>query len=89
MIQRMEVADVARLYDTAAADNALIEIELDTQQLRAITEDEARALINDDRMNDGNFRTGDELKASTLDPQFSDSLEALLRLSWPVWKATS
>ena len=49
MISRMDVVtDVARLYDVAAAEDALIEIELDTQQLRALTEEEARLLMSEE-----------------------------------------
>lgn len=76
MIPRMDVADVGRLYAKAAADNALIEIELDTQQLRAISDEEAEHLM------DASSEAGDG-------PQFNRSLEALLRLSWPVWKANA
>jgi hypothetical protein len=44
MIPRTQPADVARLYDEAQAEDALVEIELDTRQLRAITmEDAARS----------------------------------------------
>ncbi len=78
MIPRMDVADVGRLYDIAAADNALVEIELDTQQLRAISDEEAQHLMD----NAAGEMDGD-------DPQFNRSLEALLRLSWPVWKANA
>lgn len=86
MIPRLEITDVRRLYEQAAADNALVEIELDTQQLRALTEEEAAQvrLLFDHAASDP--QAGDQASA---DPQFNDSLEALLRLSWPVWKANS
>lgn len=86
MIPRLQVTDVRRLYEQAAADNALVEIELDTQQLRALTEEEAAQvrLLFDNAASDP--QTGVQASA---DPQFNDSLEALLRLSWPVWKANS
>jgi hypothetical protein len=87
MIRRMDVADVGRLYAKAAAENALIEIELDTQQLRAITDQEARDLLEDHAYPQHAWSTA-SVEHGT-DPEFNDSLEALLRLSWPVWKATS
>jgi len=83
MDPRTQITDVARLYEEAEADHALVEIELDTRLLRAITTEEAAAII----------------EAADLEPtppgdthlldypsEVSDSLEALLRLSWPVWK---
>jgi hypothetical protein len=52
MIPRTQPADVARLYDEAQAEDALVEIELDTRQLRAITmEDAARS----DEMRNGDI----------------------------------
>jgi hypothetical protein len=80
---RTEIADVARLYEEAEADHALIEIELDTQLLRAITTEEAAAILESAAL---------EPHASNVhsiyNPAVSESLEQLLRLSWPVWKAS-
>jgi hypothetical protein len=84
MISRMDVADVGRLYDMAVADNALVEIELDTPQLRAISDEEAHQLLA------GEYpHSWDRVTEDDGDPEFARSLEALLRLSWPVWKANS
>jgi hypothetical protein len=84
MIARMDVmTDVARLYDVAASENVLIEIELDTQQLRALTEEEVRLLRSED------LAAGHPDTQNSATPGLNDSLEALLRLSWPVWKSNT
>ena len=81
MYPRTQIVDVSRLYEQAEADSVLVEIELDTQQLRAITTEEAAAILEASRRDD-------EMQVEGYDPEFNDTLEALLRLSWPVWKAS-
>jgi len=81
---RTEIADVARLYEEAEADHALIEIELDTQLLRAITTEEAAAILEAADLEPH----ASDVQSSGYNPAVSDSLEKLLRLSWPVWKAS-
>ncbi len=84
MISRMDVVtDVARLYAVAAAEDALIEIELDTPQLRALVQEEAQLMMNEELAADHRDRQG------AAGPDLNDTLEALLRLSWPVWKANA
>jgi hypothetical protein len=78
----VELADVDRLYHEAEAEHALVEIELDTSQLRAITAEEAAAILEAADL-EPMQSAAHPLEVS---PEFSNSLEALLRLSWPVWK---
>jgi hypothetical protein len=81
---RTEIADVARLYEEAEADHALIEIELDTQLLRAITTEEAAAILESAALEPHTSN----VHSIGYNPAVSESLEQLLRLSWPVWKAS-
>jgi hypothetical protein len=81
---RTEIADVARLYEEAEADHALIEIELDTQLLRAITTEEAAAILESAALEPH----ASNVHSIGYNPAVSESLEQLLRLSWPVWKAS-
>ena len=85
MKSRTAVADVARLYEQAEAESALVEIELDTQQLRAITREEAAAILEASELH---ATPSSDLRTADCGAELNDSLEALLRLSWPVWKAS-
>jgi hypothetical protein len=82
MNPRMEIADVARLYQEAEQDHELVEIELDTSQLRAISAEEAEAIMSAADLEPQSH----DFHSLSYNPKVSDSLEALLRLSWPVWK---
>ena len=83
MMSRMEAANVSRLYEQAAAERALVEIELDTQQLYAITRDEAAAILKVSELHP----TPVSDTQIAYDPELTDSLEKLLRVSWGVLKA--
>lgn len=85
MTLRTEIADVAKLYAQAAADSALVEIELDTRQLRAISREEAAAIMD---AADLNATPANDSHYTEMTPELNDSLEALLRLSWPLWKGS-
>ena len=83
MMSRMEAANVSRLYEQAAAERALVEIELDTQQLHAITREEAATILKVSDLHP--TPVGDSQRV--YDPELVDSLEKLLRVSWGVLKA--
>ena len=85
MNSRTKVADVARLYEEAEAESVLVEIELDTQQLRAITMEEAAAILEASELH---ATPSSDMQMAGDDVEFNDTLEALLRLSWPVWKGS-
>ena len=85
MNSRTAVADVARLYEQAEAESVLVEIELDTKQLRAITTEEAAAILDASELH---ATPSSDMQMAGYDAELNDSLEALLRLSWPVWKAS-
>jgi hypothetical protein len=75
------VPDIARVYDQGDQDSGLIEIELDTQQLRALTSQDQAFLGNDLAVRYPDA-SGDQSS------DLNGTLEALLRLSWPVWQGT-
>jgi len=80
---RSEPFNVTRLHQWHSGESAeIVEIELDTQQLRALTSEDAAAAAHEHRAD-----SADE--AAALDPEFTNSLEALLRDAWPIWKGTA
>ncbi|MET0499772.1 MAG: hypothetical protein ABW106_16040 [Steroidobacteraceae bacterium] len=84
MMSRMEAAtNVSRLYEQAAAERALVEIELDTQQLHAITREEAAAIL---KVSELHPTPAGDIQI-VYDQALVDSLEKLLKVSWSVLKA--
>ena len=83
MDPRTQIADVTRLYEQAEAEHALVEIELDTTLLRAISAEEAEAIIAAADLEP----TPSSDMHMIYNPQVAESLEALLKLCKPAGQA--
>lgn len=77
--------DFARLYEQAATDGTLVEIDIDTQQLLAITQ-QGVSTMRRQPASSAVGNSGARPSAQMMDAELTQSLETLLGLSWPVWK---